>query len=463
MLRTYFIETHGCQMNEHDTERVAGLLEQRGLVAVTAPEEADLFLLNTCSVREKAVQKVYSRLGELKGRKETRPGFRIGVLGCVAQQEGGELLQRAPHVDLVVGPQMYHALPDLLDELTAANPGKAFALRSDERGQPFLEETGPVSRASTFRAAVTVMEGCNKRCSFCIVPFTRGPERNRPARAVLEEVRSLADRGYVEILLLGQTVNAYRDPERRGYRFAELLADVAWIPGVRRIRFTSPHPRHFTDDVISVIASHENICPQVHLPLQSGSTPILRRMRRQHDRDDYLALIDKFRACGRDIALSTDVIVGFPGETERDFLATLDVVRYARYEQMFSFKYSPRPYTEAARWEDDVPDTEKSRRLAELQALQRTIQLEIHRYKYLGREFEILVEGPARDGRQLAGRTETNKIVNFPGAAAPGDFVWVRITDYGPNALRGETLVDCRLPELCGEEVPWNESSALKA
>lgn len=462
MVRTYFIETHGCQMNEHDAERVAGLLEQRGLVAVAAPEEADLFLLNTCSVREKAVQKVYSRLGELQARKKTRPGFRIGVLGCVAQQEGGELLRRAPHVDLVVGPRMYHALPDLLDDL-AADPRPAVALRSEDQTDTFLEETGPVSRSSPFRAAVTIMEGCNKRCSFCIVPFTRGRERNRPAQKILEEVRRLADRGYVEVLLLGQTVNAYRDPERRGYRFADLLADVARIPGLRRIRFTSPHPRHFTDDVVAVLAGHANVCPQVHLPLQSGSSSVLRRMRRQHDREYYLALIDKFRGCGREIALSTDVIVGFPGETEADFEATLEVVRYARFEQMFSFKYSPRPYTEAAGWEDDVPEEEKSRRLAELQALQREIQMEIHHNKYLGREFEILVEGPARDGRQLAGRTETNKIVNFSGAGHPGDFVWVRITGYGPNALRGETVIDCRLPELGGEEVSWNESSVSKA
>jgi tRNA-2-methylthio-N6-dimethylallyladenosine synthase len=463
MLRTYYIETHGCQMNEHDSERVAGLLHQRGLVQVFDPREADLFLLNTCSVREKAVRKVYSRLGELRARKRENPSRRIGVLGCVAQQEGRELLRRAPHVDFVLGPPMYHSLPDLLDDLVSNAPPPAGAVFAATDASKFLEDTGPVRRGNHFRAGVTVMEGCNRRCSYCIVPFTRGRERNRPAASILEEIRRLADEGYVEVLLLGQTVNAYRDPQRRGYRFAELLADAAQVPGLRRIRFTSPHPRYFTPSLIQVIAGYENICGQVHLPLQSGSSAILRRMHRQYDREFYLGLIDRFRACRREIALSTDVIVGFPGESEQDFEATLEVVRYARFEQMFSFKYSPRPHTQAAAWQDDVPEEEKSRRLAALQELQREIQLDIHNDKYLGRTFEILVEGPAKDGRRLSGRTESNKVVNFSGDSLPGEFSRVRITGYGANSLLGEPLIDCRLVETAGEEVTWSASSELRA
>ncbi len=446
-LQTYFIETHGCQMNEHDSEKIGGLLARRGLVPVTTAADADLFLLNTCSVREKAVQKVYSRLGELKERKYADEGFLIGVVGCVAQQEGGTILKRAPYVDLVVGTHQYHAIPDLLDELT--RPGRD-STRSGRVSTEFLDHAEPppahaVARNTSFRAGVTVMEGCNKHCAFCIVPYTRGRERNRSSASILDEIRRAVAEGFIEILLLGQTVNSYRDPSNVRYRFADLLSDVSEIEGLRRLRFTSPHPKHFTDDVIGVIAERENICPQVHLPLQSGSSPILRRMRRQHDAGWYRGLVDRFRNCGREIALSTDVIVGFPGETEEDFEETLSVVKFVAYEQMFSFKYSPRPMTEADQWTDDVPETEKSRRLTILQELQRDIQLDLHRRRYLGREFEVLVEGKARDGLRRCGRTASNKIVNFFGEEETGDFTRVRITEFGPNSLIGEPVVDCRL------------------
>src|SRR5690606_26106350 len=281
--RKFYIETHGCQMNVHDSEKIAGLLAHRGMTAVLDPEDADLFILNTCSVREKAAHKVYSRLGELQRRKQADPNFLIGVVGCVAQQESEEMVKKAPFVDLVVGTHMYHAIPDLLDDLDARKePHAKVATR-------FLKDPSPVeidrvARENSFRANITIMEGCNKHCAFCIVPHTRGKERSRPSRLILEEIRRVADQGFFEILLLGQTVNSYKDPERRGYRFADLLSDCSAIPGLRRIRFTSPHPRHFTQDVIQVIASAENICNQVHLPLQSGSSRILRAMRRQHDR-----------------------------------------------------------------------------------------------------------------------------------------------------------------------------------
>ena len=438
-VQSFFIETFGCQMNQHDSEKIAGLLAQRGMVAVPSAEEADLFLLNTCSVREKAAQKVYSRLGEVKKRKSSHPNFLIGVVGCVAQQEGENMLSKAPFVDLVVGTHMMHALPDLLDEIQESRrPSPRVSTR-------FLPEKSPVeitevARQSPFRANITIMEGCNKHCSFCIVPHTRGRERNRPAPLILEEIRRAVDQGYVEVLLLGQTVNSYRDPGNPRLRFAELLDQAARIPGVRRLRFTSPHPREFQESTLAVMAKMKNISNQVHLPLQSGSTAVLKRMRRQHSREEYLQLVDRFRQCGRDMALSTDMIVGFPGETAHDFDQTLSLVEEVQFESMFSFKYSPRPFTEAHDWEDDVPEEEKTRRLMALQALQRQIQVRIHREKYLGNEFQVLVEGTARDGVQRFGRTTSNKIVNFPGDDTPGTFTQIRITRVGPNSLGGQRL-----------------------
>ena len=440
MSQRFFIETFGCQMNEHDSEKIAGLLAHQGMVAVNSAEEADLFILNTCSVREKAAQKVYSRLGEVKKRRKSHPHFIIGVVGCVAQQEGEEMVKKAPFVDLVVGTHMYHAIPDLLEEI------KRKHCRSTHRvATEFLKARAPfeieqVMRQNAFRANITIMEGCNKRCSFCIVPFTRGKERNRPAARILEEARRAVARGYVEILLLGQTVNSYKDPTNRKFKFADLLAQVARIPGIQRVRFTSPHPREFDDDSIAVIGEMETICNQVHLPVQSGSTAVLKRMRRQYTRERYLELVEKFRRCARPVALSTDIIVGFPGEREGDFEQTLSLIKQVEFESIFSFKYSPRPYTEAASWPDKVPDEEKTRRLMVLQRLQKGIQLRLHRERYLGRPFEVLVEGTARDRVQRYGRTTTNKIVNFPGTQSPGTFTQVLVTDIGPNSLVGQRV-----------------------
>ncbi len=436
-------------MNEHDSEKIAGLLSHRGLVPAQSADDADLYILNTCSVREKAAQKVYSRLGEFRKRKQEDPAFTIGVVGCVAQQEGPEIVGRAPYVDLVVGTHMYHDLPDLLDEVDGRRRLEKFRGHVATR---FLEDPVPVEietidRKSGFRANITIMEGCNKRCSFCVVPFTRGKERNRPARLILDEIRRAVDDGYVEILLLGQTVNSYRDPESPRFKFAELLWRAAEISGLRRLRFTSPHPRDFRDDAISAIASNPVICNQIHLPVQSGSTTVLKRMRRQYSREWFLDLVEKFRNCGRPISFSTDVIVGFPGETEDDFEQTLSLVRSVQFESMFSFKYSPRPYTEALPWDDDVPEVDKTRRLMILQRLQKEIQLQVHRERYLGRTVEILVEGRSRDGFRLFGRTTSGKIVNFKGDCEPGRFVDVSVTAAGPNSLVGE-LVDSqtRLP-----------------
>ena len=402
--------------------------------------EADLFVLNTCSVREKAVQKVYSRLGELKDRKREDRNFAVAVIGCVAQQEGEEMVKRAPQVDFVLGTHQFHALPDLIDDLgkqrteANANPSVQTGFQSEKAPT----ETQWINRTAAFRANVTIMEGCNKRCAFCVVPFTRGPERNRPADQILKEVQQAADKGYVEILLLGQTVNNYKDPTNSRYRFASLLADTASVPGLRRVRFTSPHPRNFTSDVIQVIAANETICNQVHLPIQSGSSKILKRMRRQHDRGWYMDLVEQIRNCGRDIALSTDVIVGFPGESDSDFEETLSLVEAVRFEQMFSFKYSVRPNTEAEPWDNDVPEEVKSRRLWALQRMQREIQLNLHKSAYLGKEFEILTEGTAKDRVRRFGRTCSNKVVNFRGKEEPGEFINVTITGAGPNSLIGE-------------------------
>jgi tRNA-2-methylthio-N6-dimethylallyladenosine synthase len=428
-------------MNEHDSEKVRGLLLHQGLIPAASPDQAELFLVNTCSVREKAVQKVYSRLGEFKKRKSQDPRFLLGVLGCVAQQEGEQMVNSAPFVDLVVGTHQYDTIPDLVDAAAArakaAKPGVVSTALSRQKS---LAEMPLIDRGNSFRAAITIMEGCNKHCAFCIVPFTRGRERNRSHRAILGEIRQAVDAGYVEIQLLGQTVNSYKDPERPAYKFPELLADVAAIDGVLRIRFTSPHPRHFTDEVLAILAEHENICNHVHLPVQSGSSRMLRRMRRQHDREWYLALVEKFRALPRAFALSTDMIVGFPGETEEDFQETLSLVEWVGYEQMFSFKYSPRPFTEASGWEDDVPEADKSRRLTILQRCQRCIQMELHERLYVGGTFEVLVEGQARDGQRFFGRTTTNTVVNFTGVASPGEFRHVRVTAAGPNSVVGELV-----------------------
>jgi len=433
--KRFFIETFGCQMNEHDSEKIAGLLAHRGMVPAGSLEDADLFILNTCSVREKAAQKVYSRLGEVKRRKRNHKDFIIGVVGCVAQQEGEAIAARAPYVDLVVGTHMYHAIPDLLDRIGQPNRSETGAQVLTEFVGDSPVEIEPVLRQTGFRASITIMEGCNKKCSFCIVPYTRGKERNRPARIILDECSRAADQGFTEVLLLGQTVNSYRDPEHARIRFSDLLERVASTAGIRRVRFTSPHPRAFSDRTIEVVGGLQTVCNQVHLPLQSGSTRVLRRMRRQYTREWYLELVEKFRSCGRPISLSTDVIVGFPGETGEDFDETLTAVEAVQFESMFSFKYSPRPYTEAFEWSDDVPETEKGRRLALLQQLQRRIQLRLHEENYLGKRFELLVEGTARDGVNRFGRTTTNKVVNFAGNEPPGTYVLVEVTSVGPNSL----------------------------
>lgn len=443
MARKYFIETFGCQMNVHDSERLAGLLDQAGYEAAEAADDADLVVINTCSVRERAEERLYTELGMVPGgRTGERPV--VAVTGCVAQQEGRALLERGQRVDLVVGTQALDRLPALVDGLAGDRPERVDVDPRDNASFPL----GVARRSNPVTAAVTIIEGCNDFCAFCVVPYTRGHERMRPAAEIVDEVRHAAAHGHREVHLLGQIVNHYTAPDRPGCDFAALLELVHDVPGIERIRFASPHPRHVTDRMIAAMRGLPKVCRHLHLPVQSGSTGVLARMRRRHTRDDYLRLVDRLRAAMPDLALSTDMIVGFPGETSRDFDDTLSLTRRVRYHSMFSFKYSERPNTLAAkRLDDDVPAAEKTRRIVALQELQKEIQSEIHRRR-VGSVVEVLVDSTSRRrATEMAGRTSGNTVVNFhaaaggfDGAAAEnlmGRLVRVRITESGPFSLRG--------------------------
>lgn len=432
--KTFYIETFGCQMNAHDSEKVAGVLTARGYRPVDSHEEAEIVLYNTCSIREKAAQKVFSRLGAFK-KAGAQGGKIVGVLGCVAQQEGERFFERAPQVSLVCGSASYPKLPELLDQLESGQR-RVTGLGLDTTECFETEMTG---RDNPFRAYLTIIEGCNQRCSFCVVPMTRGPERSRSSRKILEECRRLADAGYTEIQLLGQIINAWRDPAPARLSFAELLGRVAEVWGLRRVRFATSHPRYFTEDIVQAIDAHPALCDQVHLPVQSGSSAVLARMLRRYTREEYLEKIVCIRKARRGISLSTDVIVGFCGETQEDFEQTLALLEAVEYDQVFSFKYSPRPGTAAAS-EDTVPDEVKGRRLAELQELQRQIQLRRNQ-ALLGQEFEVLVEGYQPRLGQAVGRTSSNRVVNFPGSPQDvGRYFTVRVTSAGPNSLVGERV-----------------------
>ena len=429
----FYIETFGCQMNVHDSEKVAGALMGRGFEPVDDPEHADIILYNTCSIREKAAQKVFSRLGAIKKKHGDKV---IGVLGCVAQQEGERFFERAPQVSLVCGSASYSRLPELLDQLGAGNRRvTGLSLDTEE-----CFETELTRRDNPFRAYLTIIEGCDKACSYCVVPMTRGPERSRPGDRILEEVRRLVDEGYSEIQLLGQTVNSWRDSSPLHLSFAGLLARVAETPGVRRVRFTTSHPRDFTPDIVQAIDEHPALCDQIHLPVQCGSNAVLRRMLRTYTREEYLEKIDCIRGARRDISISTDMIVGFCGETETDFGETLSLLDAVEYDQVFSFKYSLRPKTPAGAWPDDVAEEEKGRRLGELQERQRQIQIRRNTV-LIGREFEVLVEGFHPKLAQAVGRTTSNRVINFAGSAEDvGRYLDVRVTAAGPNSLVGERV-----------------------
>ena len=428
---SFYIETWGCQMNELDTQRLSGHLKLRGYRRVDDESQADLILLNTCSVRDKAEQKVYSHLGRLRELKNERD-ITIGVAGCVAQQEGEQILERAPWVDFVMGPGNVGYLDDLLDG------GKRLALEfHEDRNYDYAN----IDRASATKAWVTIIEGCNKNCTFCIVPTTRGREISRAFDDVLAEARTAVESGRVEIELLGQTVNAYRCP-RSGRDFGTLLAAVAEIPGVVRLRFTTSHPAEVNDSMIEAMRDHANISRYLHLPVQSGSSRVLRRMKRLYTREKYLEIIGRIRAAIPEIHFSTDIIVGFPGETEEDFQETLTLVEEVRYGSLFAFKYSPRPGTPSLKIGPPLDDAIASERLQRLFELHERIKRE-RLESYRGRIVPVMVEGPSRnDPMMLSGRTDDYWVVNFHGDPATplGSILGVRIDSAQHHTLRGEAV-----------------------
>jgi tRNA-2-methylthio-N6-dimethylallyladenosine synthase len=452
--KTFYLETFGCQMNVHDSEKVVGTLIQEGYRQVQTVEQADLILYNTCSIRDKAEQKVFHRLADYK--KLQREGKKFGVLGCVAQQEGEKIFERAPHVSLVCGSASYNNLPQMLVQLEGKSAVSKTTWESqmpeagslvritglDDRQTDKCFETEFTARTNPHRGYITIIEGCDKFCAYCIVPFTRGKERSRTSDSVLEEARRMADLGYTEIQLLGQNVNSYRDPAGNK-SFAELLAAVGEVPGIRRVRFTTSHPRDFGRDIVEAIDAVSTLCDHVHLPVQSGSTRVLDVMQRLYTREQYLERISWMKSAKREISITTDVIVGFPGETETDFAQTLSLLDEVGYDGVFSFKYSARPNTPALTLEDAVPEAEKSRRLDVLMARQREIQ--VARYqKYLGATLEVMVEGQNEARGQWIGRTSQNKTLNFTAQDAvpkAGSYVPVQVTRSFPNSLVGELVV----------------------
>ncbi len=440
--RTFFLETFGCQMNDHDSEKVAGLLLSRGYEQVDTPAAASLVLYNTCSIREKAAQKVFSRLGEYRTQQEE--GKVIGVLGCVAQQEGERIFERAPWVSLVCGSASYRKLPALLAQVEAGS--KRVTGLSTDVDETF--ETEMTRRDNPWRAYLTIIEGCDKACSYCVVPYTRGPERSRASESILRELRQLAELGYSEVQFLGQTVNSYADPSARNMSFSELLVAAAEVPGMRRVRFTTSHPKDFSRDIVEAIESYPAICNHVHLPVQSGSTRVLGAMQRTYTRSEYLGKIAMMREAKRSIAITTDIIVGFPGETEEDFAETLGLLEEVRYDSIFAFKYSPRPNTPSRKMPDAIPEEEKSARLARLQEAQRQIQT-VKNESLVGEEFEVLAENKSRRANQWSGHTACHRVVNFSSTREQllGEYVRVRVTSAGSNSLQGEQVWEA--PETC--------------
>lgn len=431
------IVTYGCQMNKYDSERIAGLLQQAEYELTDDTTQAHLVLLNTCSVREKAEQKFYSELGHLKRLKRQRPEMLIGVCGCIPQRARGEILARAPYVDLVFGTLNVSRVLELVRQVEAQH-------------QPVLEISDtvldddlgalPVARDSRVTAFVSVMHGCNKRCSFCVVPNTRGPQVSRPPQVILDEIRGLAQAGYKEVTLVGQNVNAYGvDFRPRHMDFADLLAAVNAIEGIARLRFVTSHPLDFTPHLIEALADLDKVCEALHLPFQAGADRILKLMRRGYTAEGYRELIGRIRAAVPDIALSTDVIVGFPGETEEEFLATRQMLELVRFDSMFLFNYSERPGTVAPDLPEQVAHDVKQRRFQGLLNMQKRIMLAAN-LAYEGQTYDVLVEGPSKkDPTRLTGRTRTNKIINFAGAATlMGEIVPVQVTRAGLYALEGE-------------------------
>ncbi len=446
--KTFFIETFGCQMNFHDSEKVAGSLVSQGYRQVQSVEDADLIFYNTCSIRDKAEQKVFHRLAEFKRLQKL--GKKFAVIGCVAQQEGERIFERAPHVSLVAGSASYRNLPEMLVQIGRGE--RATGLDDRNTGETF--ETEFTARTNPHRGYITIIEGCDKFCAYCVVPYTRGSERSRTSESVIEEARRILDSGLTEIQLLGQNVNSYCDPLGRR-SFAELLAEVGQLPGIRRVRFTTSHPRHFSREIVEAIDSVPTLCDHVHLPVQSGSSRVLAAMAREYTREQYLERIAWIRASKyKSISMTTDIIVGFPGETEAEFEQTMTLLEEVQFDAVFSFKYSPRPNTPAIAMENAIPEEEKIHRLAILNDRQREIQ-RVNYARHVGQVLEAMVEGYQSARGQVIGRTSQNKTLNFTvpeGITMPkvGSYAQVRVVRAHPNSLVGEIV--CAGQAQCAPE-----------
>ena len=429
-----FVKTYGCQMNVYDSERMISAMKPSGYVETKSAEDADLILLNTCHIREKAAEKIYSELGRMKSLKANKPDLKIGVAGCVAQAEGKEIMVRQPAVDLVVGPQSYHRLPTMMKTV---NKGKRALDTEFPEEDKFDHLPTDLTKRSSPSAFLTVQEGCDKFCAFCVVPYTRGVEVSRSPEKIIDEANSLVDRGVVEINLLGQNVNAY---SQNGFGVKFNLSKLIWklseIDGLKRIRFTTSHPNDMTEDLIEAHGSCSKLMPYLHLPVQSGSDSILKKMNRKHTADDYRKIIEKFRKVRPDLLLSGDFIVGFPGETDKDFLETLQLVKDIKYGQSYSFKYSSRPGTPAANREE-VCESLKKERLAELQLLLSEQQMDIQK-SMIGKEVKVLFEKPGRLNNQMGGKSEYLHAVHvIGGSIKKGDIKLVKIINTEANSLGG--------------------------
>jgi tRNA-2-methylthio-N6-dimethylallyladenosine synthase len=434
-----YLATFGCQMNEYDSQRIAQILHEK-YALTSEPDNADLILVNTCSIREKAENKVYSLVGRLKKFKEQRPDLIIGIAGCVAQQKGGRLLKRLPFIDLVFGPQCIYGLPEMLKDV---ENGMRVVLHTELKHDFLIPlVTAPLPEPNPVQAFVTIMQGCDNFCTFCVVPYVRGREVSRPPEDILAEIRQILDEGVKEVTLLGQNVNSYGKKVGATRSFPGLLRMVAETPGLKRLRFTTSHPKDISLDLIKCFRDLDTLCEHLHLPVQSGSTTVLKRMNRHYTRDHYLATVDKLKSFCPDITLTTDLIVGFPGETDRDFEDTISLLKTVKFDQIFAFKYSPRPLTRAAWFDNHVPEEIKAERLEAVLELQKEIGL--MRYKSLeGREEEILVEGLSKKNKEeLRGRARGNHVVNFHGPRELiGKFVTVKIIKACYHSLKGKILI----------------------
>jgi tRNA-2-methylthio-N6-dimethylallyladenosine synthase len=440
-----YIATYGCQMNVYDSTKLLELMQFNGWEKAVNQDEADFIFVNTCSIREKAAQRVISHLKRLKAQKKKNPNLILGVGGCVAEQEGKNLIAEVPWLNLVAGPGRLSEIPQILETLTSHSSPVVLSGRTEPQSViPMLNEEKPQSykenlEASPLSAFLTIMQGCDNYCAYCVVPYLRGPETSRPHQDIIQEAQDLINRGSREIILLGQNVNSYGRPGHRGGEdFVKLLSQVAVLPGLKRLRFTTSHPKDFPKDLVNLFGTLPTLCEHLHLPLQSGSDNILKAMGRRYDRAHYLELVSNLKKTCPNLALSTDIIVGFPGETEQDFQDTISMLETVRYDFIYSFKYSNRPMTKARLLPEQIPEQEKARRLDIVQNTQKAITLSIHR-SLIGKTVEVLVEGKARRSGQLTGRSRALKLINFDGPdSLIGQLVMVKIIEAWPVSLLGE-------------------------